>query len=204
MAETGAMKGINARKTKRVALAFLLTAAATTPALAEDPLTPWRDETGQVSLQVSQNGWQVLEPDAASALTGYELSAVPDPNERLASARCTLNNGAGLGERWVSREHANRFVRDRLGPGLRQFDLAYPDFTVERFELTEVDGVLVVDVYGGVGTSRGLSRTFILQRDGKAANYMIGCYAEQNDVARVATAIRIAESLRIHERPEAQ
>jgi hypothetical protein len=76
-------------------------------------------------------------------------------------------------------------------------------FNLKRFEISEVDGVAVIDVYGGSGSLDGLTRWFYLSREGAEAQYTLSCMAETADTARTASAMRIAQSLRITERSEA-
>ena len=181
----------------RGVIALVFAGAVATSALADTAFAPWQDETKQVGVAVAQNGWRVFGPQFDMA---NEMEAAPDPNERPLAAMCILNHTAGA--QWVSREHANQAIRQDAVL-MRQLHENNARFNLERFELIEVDGVTVLDVYGGIGTLGGLTRRFYLNRNGEMSLYMLMCAAERSDVARLASAINIAQSLRITERAEA-
>jgi hypothetical protein len=186
-------------KLLRGAFAVCVVFALAALAHAEELFDAWRDETQQISVQIASNGWQVM-PSLSSP---FEMEATPDPADRPLSAICTLGHDYGAAGPWVSRSYANEEGR-RAAMLLRQMTEGNREFRLERFETNEVGGVLVVDVYGGIGALRGLSRWFYLNRDQKLTLYRLDCNAEGADMTRVATAIRIAESLQITERSTEQ
>jgi hypothetical protein len=166
-----------------------------------DVFSAWEDETGQVRIAVAQHGWDVIASPTLGLM--HELEATPDADARPWSALCTLSRDDLARPAWISRQNANEETH-RTADFLRTMYEARQDFRVDRFEWNTVDGVEVFDVYGGLGTLSGLKRMFHLRRDGRLTRYSLDCNAERNDLARVTTAVAIAESLRITESRDEQ
>jgi hypothetical protein len=184
---------------RTIALALLV---AFLPQQASAVGTAWVDPEGVFSIDVGAPNWSVAQraehPDwffedfVVLAYSGLEGGGPRNLCYALIDTRSPAPNPGSN-------------VRERMNAATRQLEhsptiaaMREDDrFDLERVEVTEIDGVAVLDVYGRFGSLQTVQRRFFVYRDSEIRMYILSCSVVASEQDAVAASRAIAASLRI-------
>ena len=163
-------------------------ALGTLPAAALDA-PRWADASGEVSLDVSGQGYRVM--DSAGHPNLYPAGRVLYAVSENGAGFCALDEEVNANPP-LNRERMNAAMQGMLQRAQQaSVDGGAPP------SLVEVDGVLVLDAPIANEHFVGMRRMFATYREGAVHGYTLQCAGQRNAPGSIETAQAVASSLRL-------
>ncbi len=174
------------------ALALLAALLVIAPAHAQQS-SRWRSEGG---FSIDLGGWRVLDRATHADVYDSEVIIAAPEGDSHGEARCSVEMLSQPAPNTPSRALMNEGTR-RLATSPTITDTRGEDrVRIDRIEVTEIDGVATLDVYGGFMSLDTVTRRFFLSGDSVVYMYTVSCSVSADDPAAVAAGHAIAASLR--------
>jgi hypothetical protein len=156
----------------------------------------WTDPSGRVTLTIPADWHEVDAANAPGGASGNELIIIA-PIDRTVIAQCDLytvtQQVAAPATRQLLNEATDQF---RNGPEMQAY---IQRGNVTRTELTDVNGVRVLDVRLAPPSLSRIERRFFFANNGMLELYTLGCAAPADDQAARLAANSVANGLEIRD-----